>query len=471
MGQRNRRRKRLTVISGASLMTQSPTKSTNYAAAFKAFRKSRGADGPAWLKNLGDRAWSSFSQLGFPTARRGNEKWKYTNVAPIANAGFGHSWDLNPDDDSATGNLQELVPMEKEWVNVVFVDGRFSSSLSTIPETANGARVTSLREAVKRDGTVVKQHMAEHASFEEDGFTALNTAFLGDGAFVHVPESCVSSAPVHLVFVTTERALPRVSYPRTLIVVDRNANLTVMETHVGPPDAQYFTNAVTEIAVGDGAQVDHYRLLLDGQQAFHVGTSRIRQGQDSRFTSASFAMGATLARNDFQVLLDGAGASCILNGLYLTSDLQHVDNLINIDHAMPYTSSRLSYKGILDGKSKAVFGGQVLVRKDAQKVNAQQSDKNLILSDQAEVDSKPSLLIYADDVQCGHGATAGHVDEDSLFYMRSRGLTPETASQMLVHAFAREIIETVTLESLREFLDGLFMRAIAAKDLRIGSRL
>ena len=469
MDQRNRRRNRLTVISGASLMTQSPTKSTNYAAAFKAFRKSRGADGPAWLKNLGDRAWSSFSQLGFPTARRGNEKWKYTNVAPIANAGFEHSWDLNPDDDSATGNLQEIAPLEKEWANLVFVDGRFSNSLSAIPESANGARVTSLPDAVMRDGQVVQQHMADQASFEEDGFTALNTAFLSDGAFVHVPESCASGTPVHLVFVTTERTLPRVSYPRTLIVVDKNAELTVVETHVGPPGAQYFTNAVTEIAVGDGAQVDHYRLLMESPQAFHVGTSRVRLGQDSSFRSASFVMGSVLARNDFQVLLDGDGASCILNGLYLTSDLQHVDNLINIDHAKPYTSSRLSYKGILDGKSKAVFGGQVLVRKDAQKVDAQQSDKNLILSDQAEVDSKPSLLIFADDVKCGHGATAGHVDEDSLFYLRSRGLTPETASQMLVHAFAREIIEAVSLEPLREYLDGLFMRAIAAKDLRIGS--
>ncbi len=459
----------MTARSGVSLMTQSPTKSTDYAAAFKAFRQSRGADGLAWLNNLGDQAWSSFSQLGFPTARRGNEKWKYTNVGPIAKAGFGHSWDLKPDDGSAAGNLQALAPLQQEWANLVFVDGRFSSSLSAIPELANGARVTSLAEAVKYDRQVVQQHMADYASFEEDGFTALNTAFLSDGAFVHVPEGSVSSAPVHLVFITTERALPRVSYPRTLIVADKNAELTVIETHVGPPDSQYFTNAVTEIAVGDGAKVDHYRLLLEGPQAFHVGTSRVRQGQDSGFSSASFSMGATLARNDFQVLLDGAGASCVLNGLYLTSNLQHIDNLINIDHAKPHTTSRLAYRGILDGKSKAVFGGQVLVRKDAQKVEAQQSDKNLLLSDQAEVDSKPSLLIYADDVKCGHGATAGHVDADSLFYLRSRGLTPETASQMLVHAFAREIIETVNLEPLREYLDGLFLRAVAAKDIRIGS--
>ena len=353
---------------------------------------------------------------------------------------------------------------------MVFVDGRFSGSLSTMPETNNGARVTSLAEAIRYDGHVVQQHLGEHAAFEEDGFTALNTAFLSDGAFVHVPEGRVSTTPVHLVFVITERALPRVSHPRTLIVVEENAGISLVETYVGPPQGEYFTNAVTEISVGDGAQVDHYRLLLESPQSFHVGTSRVRQGRDSTFSSGSFATGTTLARNDFQVLLDGPGGSSTLNGLYLTADGQHVDNLISIDHAKPNTSSRLNFKGILDGKSRAVFGGQVLVRKDAQKVDAQQSDKNLLLSDQAEVDSKPSLLIYADDVKCGHGATAGHVDEDSLFYLRSRGLAPETASRMLIHAFAREIIETVSLEPLREYLDGLFMRAIPATVLRFGGK-
>jgi Fe-S cluster assembly protein SufD len=248
-------------------------------------------------------------------------------------------------------------------------------------------------------------------------------------------------------------------------VVGRNVEVTVVESYVGRPGAQYFTNAVTEIVVGEGSNVEHYRLLLESPQAFHVGTSRVRQGQDSSFASASFTLGTALARNDFQVLLDGPGGSCTLNGLYLTGDAQHVDNLISIDHAKPYTTSRLNYKGILDGKSKAVFGGQVLVRKDAQKVEAQQTDKNLLLSEQAEVDSKPSLLIYADDVKCGHGATAGHLDEDSLFYMRSRGLDAETAGRMLVHAFTREIIDAVKLEPLQRYLDRLFLDAIPAASL------
>ncbi len=423
---------------------------------------------PPWLRELGDQAWSRFSQLGFPTARRGNEKWKYTNVAPIARAAFSYSRDLDPDGVVTSAGLKRIAPWKDGWVSLVFVDGKFSKTLSTAPGPAGDVRVTSLADVVRNDGRVVEHHLAKHATFDDDGFTALNTAFLSDGAFVEVSGGRETGATVHLVFVTTERAQPRVTYPRTLVVAGPNAALTLVETYVGRTDAQYFTNAVTEIVAEEGAHVEHYRLLLESPGAFHVGTSRVSLGRDSTFSSASFAMGTALARNDFQVLLDAPGSSCFLNGLYLTSTGQHIDNLINIDHAKPHTTSRLMYKGILDGKSKAVFGGQVLVRKDAQKIDAQQTDKNLLLSEQAEVNSKPSLLIYADDVKCSHGATAGHMDETTLFYLRSRGLDPETASRMLVHAFASEIIDAVKLKPLRDYLDGLFLRAVPATILRLG---
>lgn len=423
---------------------------------------------PPWLRELGDQAWSRFSQLGFPTARRGNEKWKYTNVAPIARAAFSYSRDLDPDGVVTSAGLKRIAPWKDGWVSLVFVDGKFSKTLSTAPGPAGDVRVTSLADVVRNDGRVVEHHLAKHATFDDDGFTALNTAFLSDGAFVEVSGGRETGATVHLVFVTTERAQPRVTYPRTLVVAGPNAALTLVETYVGRTDAQYFTNAVTEIVAEEGAHVEHYRLLLESPGAFHVGTSRVSLGRDSTFSSASFAMGTALARNDFQVLLDAPGSSCFLNGLYLTSTGQHIDNLINIDHAKPHTTSRLMYKGILDGKSKAVFGGQVLVRKDAQKTDAQQTDKNLLLSEQAEVNSKPSLLIYADDVKCSHGATAGHMDETTLFYLRSRGLDPETASRMLVHAFASEIIDAVKLKPLRDYLDGLFLRAVPATILRLG---
>ena len=448
-------------------MTQSPTKSGNYQSDFQALRQARDAKVPAWIDELGNEAWSCFAQLGFPTARRGNEKWKYTNVAPIANAPFTYST-ASPDVALGAAKLQRRVPWKSEWVNLVFVNGRFASALSTTQKSPDGVQVTSLAEAMRSDGRIVEQHLAKYASYRDDGFTALNTAFFSDGAFVHIPDGCVTSPVVNLVFVTVDRPQPSVSHPRTLIVAGSNAGATVVETFVGWGDSQYFSNAVTEIELGDGSAVDHYRLLLESPQSFHVGTTRVRQGQDSSFASTAFEMGTALARNDLQVLLDAPGSSCSLNGLYLTADKQHVDNLISIDHAKPHTTSRLFYKGILNGKSKAVFGGEVLVRKDAQKANAQQTDKNLLLSAQAEVDSKPSLLIYADDVNCGHGATAGNVDPNALFYLRSRGLDLETASRMLIHAFALEIIETVKLAPLQKYLDGLFSNAITTAVLPTG---
>ena len=223
---------------------------------------------------------------------------------------------------------------------------------------------------------------------------------------------------------------------------------------------------MTEIAVGDGAQIEHYRLLLESRDAFHVGTTWLSQGEDSAFHSTSFARGAALGRNNLQALLDAPGSSCFLHGLYMTSGKQHFDSNINIDHAKPHTTSRLYYKGILDGQSKAVFGGRVLVRPGAAKTDAHQADKNLILSEEAEVDSKPSLEIYADDVKCGHGATAGAVAEDALFYMRSRGLDVQTATTLLIKGFANEIIDTIRVSPLRTYLERLVLEAIPGFRLR-----
>lgn len=449
-------------------MTQSAARFDNYLADFQALQRDGAAGGPAWLQALRDRAWSRFSALGFPTARRGNEKWKYTNVAPIAKSSFPYSRGLAPDGALEDGWLRNAAPWEKKWINLVFVDGSFSSKLSTGPAAALGYRAASLAETMGHDGRAVEEQLANHASMDEDAFTALNTAFIRDGAFVHISDGCAAKLPIHLLFVTTGRAQPGVTFPRTLVVLGRHASATIVESYLSPTLGHYFTDAVTEIVLAEGAEVDHYRLLLESPGSFHVGSSRVHQSGDSSLFSASFETGAAMVRNDFKVLLDGPGSSCMLNGLYLTTDNQHVDNLISIDHAKPHTTSRLSYKGILDGKSRAVFGGEVLVRKDAQKTDAHQTDRNLLLSKDAEVDSKPSLLIYADDVKCGHGATAGHLDETALFYLRSRGLDLETAGRMLVHAFAGEIIETVKLQPLRDFLGRLFLNAIPTKSLLFG---
>ena len=433
-------------------MAQAPTKYDRYLSDFQALEKSQAAGNPEWVSRVRRNAIDSFSQSGFPTARRGNERWKYTSVVPIANATFEYPFDLGPAGVNAA-DVRRLGPWAESWTNLVFIDGHYCESLSSAPAESDRPIVTSLRKAINEDGDLAERHLGQYATIEEDAFVALNTAFLRDGALVQIPEGTSIRKPLHLLYITTDRPHPTLSYPRTLVVAGKGSRATVIESYVGPPSSRYFTNAVSEIVVEDGAEVDHYRLLQDGAEAFHVGTTRVHQGRDSALSSACFARGAALARNDFMVLLDAPGSSCTLNGLYMTAESQHIDNYINIDHAKPHTTSRLYYRGILDGKSRAVFGGTVLVRRDAQKADARQSDKNLILSKDAEVDSKPSLLIYADDVKCGHGATAGHIDDDSLFYMRSRGLDQATASGLLVRGFASEVIEEVKLGELRVYLE------------------
>jgi len=438
-------------------MTQAVAPYDTYLSDFRTFEDALPPGEPAWLRELRERAISRFAELGFPTARRGNEPWKYTNVAPIAEGRFAYSAATAPavtPDEIRSGTV-----WDEGWHSLVFVNGRYSPALSTAAP-ASGARVASLAEAVRADGPLVRRHLAQHAGFQDSGFTALNTAFLSDGAFVHLPEGVELKTPVHLVFVSTSDAGPSVSYPRTLVVAGANSKAAVIESYIGLGAARYLTNAVTEIALEDGAQVDHYKLMLEGEDAFHVAGTRVDQGRDSTYFSLSYSMGALIGRNDLRVLLDGPGGSARLNGLYVTAGSQHLDNYINIDHAKPHCTSRLYYKGILDGESRAVFGGTVLVRPGAAKTDAYQEDKNLLLSEKAEVDSKPSLEIYADDVKCGHGATAGTVTEDAIFYMRSRGLDLEKASALLIQGFASEITDTVRIAPLRAYLERLTLAAL-----------
>ena len=441
----------------------------HYSAAYAA----QVADVPEALLDLRRRGWEAFARLGLPIARRGNEPWKYTNVAPVAREAFAHS--AIPDIEGVGIDLDTVracAPWQAEWRTLVFVDAVFSPVLSSgISVGASDAPlVATLVDAVGAGGNI-DGTLAALANPEEDGFVALNTAFIRDGATIVVPPGA-DAGVINVVHLSTGRGAPSVTHPRTVISAGANSRVTVIETFAGPPDTRYFTNAVMETSVAEGASVEHYRLLFEGMDAYHVGVSRVRQGKDSSFASVAIARGAALGRNDFGVTLAGTGAECTLNGLYLTAGSQHIDNYINIDHAEPYGTSRLFYKGILDDRSRAVFGGNVTVRKDAQKTDAQQTDKNLLLSDEAEVDSKPSLLIYADDVKCGHGATAGHIDADTVFYMQSRGLDLPTASRILIHAFASEIIDTVALTPLREYLDEQFQDAIPSANisLPIGGR-
>lgn len=409
---------------------------------------------PEWLAGIRRQGMKDFASLGFPTARRGNEAWKYTNINTIANGEF----DIAPESDVTLDQLKESVPWDDDWTTLVFVNGRYSGELSNA-STEGSVTVGSLADLVRHNGKIVESHLGAIARINDDGFAALNTAFVRDGAVVRVADGANLETTLHLLFVSTHSETPFVTHPRVLIVAGRESSATIIESYVGIGEGRYFTNAVAEIILEPGAQVEHYRLLNESDQAFHVGIVRVSQQDGSKFSSVAFYNGVRLGRHDLLVTI-GDGCETTLGGLYITTGRQHVDNFINIDHTKPNSKSRLFYKGILADRSRAVFGGTVYVQKGAIKTDSMQSDKNLLLSANAEIDSKPALFIWADDVKCGHGATAGNIDRDTLFYLRSRGIDLEEASRFLIYGFAAEIIETVKVPVLRDHLEEIFLDAL-----------
>lgn len=437
-------------------MTQTLTRYQQYETDYKDFGRDTDGAQPEWLQALRKGAWSRFKQQGLPTARRGNEPWKYTNVAAIANASLSLA---KVPVQVSSAQIKAAAPWDDDWTNMVFVDGRYVSDLSS--GSSSGVAVTSLAEAIATGDALVKQYLGQAPHMEDDdGFVSLNTAFVQDGAVLHIREGKTVEKPVHLLFLSTAVSEATVSHPRVLIIGEANSKATVIESFVGLYDTVYFTNIMTEISLASGAKLEHYRLMMESEKAFHVGYARVHQEADSVYVSKVFERKVGLGRFDLYTDMDGEGSSCNMKGLYFTSGSQHMDNYININHKKPHATSRLYYKGILDGKSRAVFGGTVYVQRGAIKTNSHQEDKNLVLSPHAEVDSKPALFIYADDVICGHGATAGNIDEATVFYMRSRGLDLETASRLLIYGFADEIIESVEEDSLRRYLERLFLESL-----------
>ena len=434
-------------------MTQTLTRYEQFTSDFDALD---GNGQPEWLRDIRDAAWRRFLDVGMPTARRGNEPYKYTNVGPIAGAELALASESG---DLGAGELGEIAPLQDGCARLVFVDGHYQPELSALQGVADGIRVSSLADAIASKNGAVSSHLGKYADVEEDGFIALNTAFIADGAYIEIADNVNAESPVHLLFVSTDEERT-VSHPRVLVVAGRDSNATIVESYVGVPGNQCLTNSVAEIVIEDGATLEHYRLLMEGEDAFHVGVARVKQGTGSAYNSKVFERQVGLGRFDLYTSIDGENASCDLKGLYFTSGRQHMDNYININHEKPHATSRLYYKGILDGRSRAVFGGTVYVQPGAIKTDSHQEDKNLVLSPDAEVDSKPSLFIWADDVKCGHGATAGNIDLDTVFYMRSRGIDLETASRLLIYGFASEIIETVDDDYMRNYLERLFLDSL-----------
>lgn len=407
-----------------------------------------GADQP-WLRELRQQALRHFTATGFPGPK--DEEWKYTRVRALAETAFAPVVS-----SSAAVGLDEcgeylLTPMS--CFRLVFVDGYFMPGLSEPQELPRGAVVGSLASSLKWQAESFRPVLGVYADYKHQPFTALNTAFMADGAYLYLPAGTVLTKPVHLLFITTGRSEAVVTHPRNLIVLEPESKLTVIEHYAGLNDSVYFTNAVTEIVMKKGTQLEHIKLQEEAVKSFHIATVQVQQEQDAQFCSRNLALGGRLARNDINSVLAGEGAECTLEGLYALNGERHVDNHTRIDHEQPHTTSQEYYKGILDGKSRAVFNGKVVVHPHAQKVDAHQANRNLLLSEGAEVDTKPELEIYADDVKCAHGATVGQLDKDQVFYLRSRGLEEGAARQMLTSAFAGEIVKRIKLRPVRDRIE------------------
>jgi Fe-S cluster assembly protein SufD len=427
----------------------------SYLSDFQASEASAGGR-PSWLRSLQRAAILRFDELGFPTTRK--EDWKYTSVAPITSTAFRPAeFDLN---GLGARKFHNISPLGAQANQLVFVNGHFSRELSSLEPTAGNVKIGSLAAVLDSDPGLLEPHLGRYAGFDQNAFTALNTAFMRDGAFLLLPEGQVIADPIHLVFIATARRQATVIHPRNLIVVGARCQLTVVESYLGLHNDVYFTNSVTEIVAGDESIVEHYKVQRESEKAFHVGCLEAHPGRNSTFSSLLVSAGGALVRNDVNAVLDREGIECTLNGLYLTRGKQHVDNQTCIDHARPHCSSRELYKGILDGKSSGVFNGKIVVRKDAQKTNARQTNKNLLLSEQALVNTKPQLQISADDVKCTHGATIGQLDEEALFYMRSRGMGEESARGLLTYAFASEVVDGIKIKALHSHVSGVLLRRV-----------
>jgi Fe-S cluster assembly protein SufD len=410
-----------------------------------------GAELP-WLRNARRAALDRFAELGFPTTR--HEDWKYTNVASIEKRSF-----MSPAISNGVGPAQVNELALTGAHRLVFVNGRYDAALSRVQSLPAGVALRNLAKALKDDTDRLEPLFAENAAALATGFDALNGAFWADGAYIDVATDTAIAEPIHLLFISTQADAG--IHVRTVIRCGAGSRVSVVEHYVGLGDIVALTNASTRIEVAQGVQIEHCKLQQESRRAFHVGAIHARQGQGSRFTSCSFAFGAALSRNEITTRFDAECCDATLNGLYMADGRQHVDHHTCIDHAKPRGVSRELYKGVLDGAARAVFNGKVIVRPDAQQTDAHQSNRNLLLSEGAEVDTKPQLEIYADDVKCSHGATVGQLDENQIFYLRSRGVDDDAARRLLTRAFAEEIVSRCGIAPLRDRLQGLLSDRVA----------
>ena len=451
---------------------------------YESFRASLPATEPEWLRALRAAGIGAFEETGFPTLK--HEDWRHTSVAPIVRTRFARAGSAVGGVDRAA--LDALVfGRAFHGHQLVFVNGRYAPDLSSAPmadgvqphsqvgagvqpssQAVAAVQIRSLRDVLDRQPQLVEPYLDRQAAGPGRPFSALNSAFLHDGAFVSIPAGQVLVDPIHLAFFSTAGpGGPTVSHPRVLVRAGRNSQAAVVESYGGTVGARYFTNEVSEVVLEDGAVLEHYRLQQESLDAFHVGTLCVSQGRATRFTSHAVSLGSALSRVDIRQVFAGEGGECVLNGLFLGEDSQHTDTHTWVDHAHPHCSTRELYKGIVDDRARGVFVGRILVRPGAQKTDAIQNNKNLILSREALVDSLPQLEILADDVKCKHGSTTGQLDPLALFYLRSRGIGEEAARALLTYAFASDVVQRIGIEAVRVGLtEHLQRRLPAAADIQ-----
>ncbi|MFD2935544.1 Fe-S cluster assembly protein SufD [Spirosoma flavum] len=401
------------------------------------------------LHQLRRAALKQFEQLGFPTIR--HEEWKYSSVNGLLKEDFGL-------DTTSTLTAADLVPLEipnLEGNLLYFINGLYHPELSRIVSPADQVQIMSFAEAMKADPDFIGSHFARYADYQKNAFTALNTAMASDGVVVRVPNNSTVEQPIILRFITDARDKNVASQPRNLIVVGKNSEVMVAESYRTLGEKSSFVNVVTEIVLDRDARMQYYKVLNETEKAYHIGTTQVNQADSSHFYSAAITLNGSFVRNNLNIVLNGQHTEAFMYGLYMPNGRQHVDNHTLVDHAMPNSYSNELYKGILDDNSTGVFNGKIFVRPDAQKTNAYQSCKNVVLSPGATMNTKPQLEIYADDVKCSHGTTTGQLNDEALFYMRSRGIPKDEARTLLLYAFSQDILSQIKIQPIREYLEGV----------------
>lgn len=422
---------------------------SQYSNQFRVMESSLAGSQHQWVKKLRQDAFDRFIQTGFPTTKV--EEWKYTSLHAFAQRCF---------DGRATPSIISKTDLNYPALNdqnsycLTFHNGRLIPSLSVITSLPQGLTVQPIANILESDPRALEKVLQEAQG--QGGFRELNTALMTDGAYIHISAGAQINTPIHLLFVGSGDAAA--AHIRNIVIAEAGSAATIIESYIGLDDSEYFTNTISDVSVGANASIEHYKLKFESEKAFHIATIQVTQDRDSRYTSHNIVNGGGLVRNDLHVNLAAINSECVLNGLYMAHGRQHIDNHTSINHQQPHCSSREWYKGILDGNARGVFSGRIVVHPQAQRTDAQQTNNNLLLSEGAEVDSKPQLEIYADDVKCSHGTTVGQIDANALFYLRSRALDEDLSRRILVDAFANDILDSMRLIEIKRYIQDRLSR-------------